>query len=151
MKDLRPIVFCNVLYKILAKVLANRLKAVLRDIISENQSAFVSDRNITDNVLVAFEIIHHMRNKKSGREGDVALKVDISQVYDRVSWCFLRRRMVAMGFCDKWIEWMMLCVKTVSYNICLNGSQIGPIFPKRELRQGDPLSRYLFLFCGRTL
>lgn len=84
MKDLRPIALCNVMYKILSKVLANRLRVVLPHIISENQSAFVKDRCITDNVLVAFEVIHHMNRKKHGMEWEVALKLDISKAYDRV-------------------------------------------------------------------
>ena len=151
MKDLRPIALCNVLYKILAKVLANRLKTILPGIVSENQSAFVPGRSITDNVLVAFEVIHHMKKKNRGLEGEVALKLDISKAYDRVDWNYLKRRMLEMGFCQKWIKWMMLCVTTVSYEVCLNGSSIGPIFPRRGLRQGDPLSPYLFLLCVEGL
>lgn len=85
MKDLRPIELCNILYKIIPKVLANRLTTVLPHLISENQSAFVKNRSITDNVLIAFEMIHHMSRKKSKNIGDVALKLDISKAYDRVS------------------------------------------------------------------
>lgn len=98
LKDLRPIALCNVLYKILAKVLANRLKNVLPNLISEQQSAFVPGRCITDNVVVALEIIHHMRGIRRGKEGDVALKLDISKAYDKVDWNFLKQRMHALGF-----------------------------------------------------
>lgn len=150
-KDLRPIALCNVLYKIVAKVLANRMQKILPGLISEEQSAFVPGRTITDNVLAAFELIHYMKRKTSGEEGEIALKLDISKAYDRVSWNYLRRRMISMGFSSKWISWMMMCVTTVSYNISFQGLIIGPIIPSRGLRQGDPLSPYLFLLCVEGL
>lgn len=90
LKDLRPIALCNVLYKIMAKVLANRFKNVLPGLISEQQSTFVPGRCITDNAVVFFEIIHYMRCARKGQEGDVALKLDISKAYDRVDWLFLK-------------------------------------------------------------
>ena len=151
MQDLRPIALCNVLYKILSKVLANRLKVILPTIISEHQSAFVPGRSITDNVLVAFEVIHHMQRKKASETGEVALKLDISKAYDRVDWGYLKERMRSMGFNQKWINWVMMCVNTVSYEFCFNGSTVGPILPTRGLRQGDPLSPYLFLLCVEGL
>lgn len=151
MTDLRPIALCNVLYKILAKVLANRLKMILSEIISENQSAFVPRRSITDNVLLAFEMIHYMKQKKSGLVGEVALKLDISKAYDRVNWNYLQKWMICMGFDEKCIRWVMLCVTTVQYDVCFNGKTMGPIHPKRGLRQGDPLSPYLFLLCVEGL
>lgn len=134
MTDLRPIALCNVLYKILAKVLANRLKEILPGIISEHQSAFVPGRNISDNVLVAFELLHFMKRKNKGQEGVVALKLDISKAYDRVDWKFLKKRMIVMGFNEQfneqWVKWIMMCVSTVSYMINFNGKEVGPIFPK---------------------
>lgn len=84
LKDLRPIALCNVLYKIVAKVLANRLKRVLPHLISENQSAFVPDQRITNNVVVALEIINPMWSKKRSQVGEVALKLDVNNAYDRV-------------------------------------------------------------------
>lgn len=111
----------------------------------------MSGRSITDNVLVSFEVIHHTKRKTGGKDGEVSLKLDISKAYDRVYWNIWKHRMRSMGFCHKWINWVMLYMTTVSYDVCFNGSSIGPIISKRGLSQGDPLSPYLFLFCVEGL
>lgn len=74
----------------IAKVLANRIRSILHGIISEHQFAFFPDRSIHDNVLVAFEVLHHMKRKRKGSAGEVALELDVSKAYDRVNWSFLR-------------------------------------------------------------
>ena len=121
-KDLRPISLCNVLYKLIAKVLANRLKSILPEIIAPSQSAFVPRRLITDNVLLAYELTHHLRNKREGKYGLAAFKLDMSKAYDRVEWSFLERIKRRMGFSERWINLVMLCVTTVSYRIRVNGA-----------------------------
>jgi hypothetical protein len=148
--EFRPISLCNVFYKIISKVLSNRLKKVLPHIISDSQSAFVPGRLITDNVLVAFETLHHMKTQSS-QASSMALKLDMSKAYDKVEWTFLERMMQKMGFHSKWISLILECVSTVTYSVLVNGEPHGCIKPTRGLQQGNPLSLYLFLICAEGL
>ena len=151
MTEFRPISLCNVSYKVVSKILSNRLKRHLPGLISETQSAFVAKRLITDNILVAQEIFHALRTNPSCKSKFVAIKTDMSKAYDRVEWSFLEALMRKMGFTDRWIAWIHLCISSVSYNVLINGEPKGNITPSRGIRQGDPLSPFLFIILTEAL
>ena len=98
--DFKPISLCNVIYKIVSKVIANRLKPMLNSIISETQNAFIANILIIDNILIAFESLHHMKTNWTRKKGFMAVKLDMSKGYDRVEWSFLEKILLKLGFQD---------------------------------------------------
>jgi hypothetical protein len=132
-------------------MIAGRLKLILDDIISQVQSAFVPGRLISDNILIAYECLHTIKNKKIGKEGLCAVKLDMHKAYDRVEWNFLEQMMLRLGFRKDFVELLMACISSVRYKVRYNDQETGEIIPTRGLRQGDPLSPYLFLICAEGL
>uniref|UniRef100_A0A2N9GQ21 Reverse transcriptase domain-containing protein n=1 Tax=Fagus sylvatica TaxID=28930 RepID=A0A2N9GQ21_FAGSY len=147
-KDFRPISLIGSVYKILAKVLANRLKRVLDGLVSESQNAFVGGRQTPDSVLIANECLDsRLRSHLPG----VVCKLDIEKAYDHVNWDCLLFLLDRMGFGFKWRTWIRTCISTVRFFIMVNGSPSGFFGSSRGLRQGDPLSPLLFLLVMEVL
>ena len=149
--EFRTISLSNVVSRIISKVLANQIKSILPDVISNAQSAFIPNRLITDNTIVAFEMLHHVRSRRKGKTGHMAVKLDISKAYDRMEWEFLRRIILKIGLPEQRVTLAMEIMKTATYSILINGEPKGFITPTRDIRQGDHLSPYLFLLCAEGL
>ncbi|XP_048319507.2 uncharacterized protein LOC125418867 [Ziziphus jujuba] len=149
-KHLRSISLCNTTYKIIAKILANRLKQVIKKIISPSQSVFVPRRWIGENAILANEVLHSM-NRKKGMKGIIGIKVDMQKAYDRVDWVMISRILILFGFSDKVAKLVLNCISSISMELLLNGSIFDKIPMERGLWQGDPLSPFLFILMAKLL
>ena len=147
-KDFQPISLVGSVYKLLSKVLPNRLRVVLDSLVSESQNAFVRRRQILDSVLIANECLDSRLKSHVPR---VVCKLDIEKAYDHVNWDKLFYLLDRMGFGVRWRGWIKACITTVRFSIIVNGSPIGLFGSSYGLRQGDLLSPLLFLLIMEVL
>ncbi|XP_074291291.1 uncharacterized protein LOC141618069 [Silene latifolia] len=145
----RPIACCNVVYKIISKLLCSRLAEVLPQIVGQNQGAFIQQRSIQENILICQDLIRlYERPHASPR---CMFKIDLQKAYDPVKWAFVENLLVELNFPPEFKAMLMQCITTTTYSLSVNGEMFGYFQGKRGLRQGDPLSPLLFTLCMEYL
>ena len=149
-QQFRLIGLCNTIYKAITKVLVNRLKPYLNDVVHPLQGSFVPGRKVSDNVILVQEIIHSMTLSRS-KIGIMAIKIDLEKAYDRLEWSFIRRTLQHFNLPQWWIDLIMSCISFSHLSILVNGEKTDSFAPSRGIRQEDPLSLYIFILCMEFL
>ncbi|KAL9671766.1 hypothetical protein QQ045_009339 [Rhodiola kirilowii] len=124
MEQYQPISLSGVMAKTISKVLTNRLQRVLPDVISPSQSAFIKDRSISDNFLIAHETSHYIQNQTGSKGVYGSLKLDMSKAFDRLEWKYLKLILLQLGFHIDWVSKVMSYVTTVNYRLRINDDSI---------------------------
>ena len=142
----RPISLCFTVYKVVSKVIVSRIRPYMQQLVSPLQAAFIPGRKGLDNMIITQEILHSMERKK-GRVGVMALKIDLEKAFDRLEWSFVREVLVHFNFPPTLIALIMDCISSSTISILFNGGKLDPFTPSRGIRQGDPISPYIFILC----
>jgi hypothetical protein len=145
----RPIAMANFKFKIISKILADRLASIMPTIISEEQKGFIHGRDIRDCLCIAYEAANFLHNKSFG--GNLALKIDIAKAFDTLDWNFLLKVLRSFGFNDVFCNWIHVILKSAFLSVSINGKSHGYFNCTRGVRQGDPLSHLLFCLAEDVL
>ena len=139
---------CIVVYRIISKVVANRLRPLLAYLVSEEQPGYVEGRQILNNIIQAHEVIHMLTSKK---QVGMIIQLDIAKAYDKVNWIYIKKFLTSFGFDHNWVRGVLALVTSSRFSILVNGSCFEIFTPSRTLRRGDPLSPFLFILMMEGL
>lgn len=134
--------------KVISKVIANRLKPLLPLLISPEQAGYVEGRKILDGIILTHEIIHSLKHSK---QAGMILKIDLSKAFDKLSWSYIQEMLTTFGFSPTWTRWILSLISSNFFSILINGIPSHPFSPSRGIRQGDPLSPFLFVLMAEGL
>jgi len=147
--DYRPIAIANFKFKLISKILADRLSVFLPAITSIQQRGFIKGMSIKDCICLTSEAINVLNKKAYG--GNLALKIDIAKAFDTLDWCFLLRVLKCLGFCDKFCNWINSILNSARLSVSINGKLHGFFSCSRGVRKGDPLSPLLFCLAEEVI
>lgn len=149
-QDFRPISLCNVIYKIISKYIADRLKPHLPNFIDHSQAAFIKNRHISANIIITQEIIHSF-TVKTWKQQAFLLKLDLAKAFDKLEWNFIATALRRLGLQTHFIRLIHACISTPNFSILVNGEPTAGFLSQRGIRQGCPLSPYLFVVAINEL
>lgn len=144
-----PISLCDVCYKIILKILASRLEGNIRRLISREQSGFMPNRTPTNNIIAIQEIVHSI-NQDLSNPPRMIIKVDIEKAYDTLNWHVILANLIKMGFPSNWVSWVSACLRS-SFSLLINYQPSRWFSSSRYVREGDPISSYLFILVSQNL
>ncbi|XP_019158195.1 PREDICTED: uncharacterized protein LOC109154910 [Ipomoea nil] len=148
--DFRPITLLNVIFKIVSKVLVNRMRPIMINLVGPHQNSFLPGRSTMDNIVLTQEVMHSI-NQKKGKKGSLVMKIDLHKAYDSINWGFLKTVLSDFGFPLRFINLILFSLKESTISILWNGEKLPPFESGRGLRQGDPLAPYLFILAMEKL
>ena len=146
LRHFQPISLCTIVYKIVSKIIVNKIRPFMKQLVSPLQAAFIPRRKGLDNMIIAQEILHSMEKKK-GRSGVMVLKIDLEKAIDRLEWSFIREILIHFNFPSDLIAIIMDCISSSTVSILFNRGKLDSFSPSRGIRQGDPISPYIFILC----
>ena len=148
LSDYRPIACCNLIYKVISKIITRRLKATLPQAIELNQCAFVEGHLLLENVLLATELVKDYH--KPSISSRSAIKLDISKAFDTISWSFIEETLRAMNYPDLFVTWIIRCITTAAFSVSVNGELEGFFTSSRGVRQGCSISPYIYVIVSNV-